>query len=278
MALLRRAQQQADVADVADPGGEKLTSEQLAVRQYRRLLLEEIDLDELSKLDATQRRVRLERVMSHLISRDGPVLSAHDRQVIIRRVVDEALGLGVLEPLLADPTVTEIMVNGYQSIYVERRGRLEKLDATFTNSAQLMQTIDRIVAGVNRRVDESSPMVDARLPSGERVNVIVPPLALDGPTMTIRRFPTPFTLDDLITKGSLDAATRDLLTACVRARFNIVVSGGTGTGKTTMLNALSGLIPDGDRIVTVEDSAELQLQQPHVIRLESRPALSLIHI
>lgn len=272
MALLRRAQQQADVADVADPGGEKLTSEQLAVRQYRRLLLEEIDLDELSKLDATQRRVRLERVMSHLISRDGPVLSAHDRQVIIRRVVDEALGLGVLEPLLADPTVTEIMVNGYQSIYVERRGRLEKLDATFTNSAQLMQTIDRIVAGVNRRVDESSPMVDARLPSGERVNVIVPPLALDGPTMTIRRFPTPFTLDDLITKGSLDAATRDLLTACVRARFNIVVSGGTGTGKTTMLNALSGLIPDGDRIVTVEDSAELQLQQPHVIRLESRPA------
>ena len=199
-------------------------------------------------------------------------MSASARQSLIRRVVDEALGLGVLEPLLADPSVTEIMVNGPNDVYVERRGRIQKLDMGFSNDAQLMQTIDRIVAAVNRRVDESSPMVDARLPTGERVNVIVPPLALDGPTMTIRRFPTPFTLDDLIRKGSLDPVARDFLTACVRARFNIVVSGGTGTGKTTMLNALSGLISDADRIVTIEDSAELQLQQPHVVRLESRPA------
>lgn len=254
------------------PDGDSLTNEQRAVRDYRRMLLEEIDLDELSRYDDTQKRVRLERVMSHLISRSGPVMSTVERQSIIRRVVDEALGLGVLEPLLADPSVTEIMVNGYKSVYVERRGRLEKLDLTFTSNDHLMQTIDRIVASVNRRVDESSPMVDARLASGERVNVIIPPLALDGPSLTIRRFPAPFSLFDLMDKGSLDKTTMQFLETCVRARFNIVVSGGTGTGKTTMLNALSGLIPNGDRIVTIEDSAELQLQQPHVVRLESRPA------
>lgn len=271
MALLKRVRpSQGDEFEF--DGGESLSAEQSAVREYRRMLLDEIDIDELSKYDATQRRVRLERVLSHLISKSGPVMSASARQSLIRRVVDEALGLGVLEPLLADPSVTEIMVNGPEAVYVERRGRLERLDMSFSNTAQLMQTIDRIVAGVNRRVDESSPMVDARLPTGERVNVIVPPLALDGPTLTIRRFPTPFALDDLIAKGSLDAASRDFLVSCVRSRFNIVVSGGTGTGKTTMLNALSGLIPDSDRIVTIEDSAELQLQQPHVVRLESRPA------
>lgn len=242
-----------------------------AASDYRRLLLEEIDLDELTKLDPTQQRVRLERVMSHLISQSGPVLSSRERQAIIRQVVDEALGLGILEPLLADPSVTEIMVNGPDDIFVERRGQLTKLDFGFSSSEQLMQTIDRIVAGVNRRVDESSPMVDARLPTGERVNVIVPPLALDGPAITIRRFPTPFAVADLVDKGSFTAAIGELLSACVRGRLNVVVSGGTGTGKTTLLNALSGQIPDSDRIVTIEDSAELQLQQPHVIRLESRP-------
>lgn len=252
--------------------GDSLTGEQRAVRDYRRMLLEEIDLDELSRYDDTQKRVRLERVMSHLISRSGPVMSTTERQSIIRRVVDEALGLGVLEPLLADPSVTEIMVNGHENVYVERRGKLEKLSLTFTSNDHLMQTIDRIVASVNRRVDESSPMVDARLVSGERVNVIIPPLALDGPSLTIRRFPAPFSLKDLMNKDSLDETTMKFLQICVKARFNIVVSGGTGTGKTTMLNALSGLIPNDDRIVTIEDSAELQLQQPHVVRLESRPA------
>nr|WP_022873204.1 CpaF family protein [Nesterenkonia alba] len=242
-----------------------------AVAEYHQLLVEEINLEELSRLDPAQQRVRLERVMSHLVSRQGPVLTSRERQTIIRRVVDEALGLGILEPLLADPSVTEIMVNGPDDIYVERSGRLEKLDYGFSSAGQLMQTIDRIVAGVNRRVDESSPMVDARLPTGERVNIIVPPLALDGAAVTIRRFPTPFTLDDLVDKGSFDQATSQLLTACVKARLNVVVSGGTGTGKTTLLNALSGQIPDEERIVTIEDSAELQLQQPHVIRLESRP-------
>ncbi|WP_300343909.1 CpaF family protein [Nesterenkonia sp.] len=243
-----------------------------AAAEYRRLLLEEIDLAELSRLEPTQQRVRLERVMSHLLSRRGPVLSGRERQAIIRQVVDEALGLGILEPLLADPTVTEIMVNGPDDIFVERAGRLERLEYGFSSNEQLMQTIDRIVAAVNRRVDESSPMVDARLPTGERVNVIVPPLSLDGAAVTIRRFPTPFTLSDLVDKGSFSLETSELLRACVRGRLNIVVSGGTGTGKTTLLNALSGQIPDRERIVTIEDSAELQLQQPHVIRLESRPA------
>ena len=249
-----------------------LTSEQRAVQDYRRLLLEEIDLGELARFDDAQKRVRLERVMSHLITQSGPVLSTVQRQKMIRRVVDEALGLGVLEPLLADPSITEIMVNGPTDVYVERRGTLEKIDVEFSSNDHLMQTIDRIVAGVNRRVDESSPMVDARLTTGERVNVIIPPLALNGPTLTIRRFPDPFSLSDLMRIGSLNEQTQELLSACVLGRFNIIVSGGTGTGKTTMLNALSGLIPDSDRIVTIEDSAELQLQQPHVIRLESRPA------
>ncbi|GAB3676906.1 CpaF family protein [Angustibacter aerolatus] len=242
------------------------------VARYRGLLLHEIDLGELSKLDAGQRRLRLERVMGHLLSREGPILTTGERQAIIRRVVDEALGLGILEPLLADPSVTEIMVNGHETIFVERAGVLQRLDAHFANEDQLMQTIDRIVAGVNRRVDESSPMVDARLATGERVNVIVPPLALDGPMLTIRRFPRAYSLAELVGKGAMDESTALLLGSLVRARVNVIVSGGTGTGKTTMLNALSGFIPGHERIITVEDAAELQLQQEHVIRLESRPA------
>jgi pilus assembly protein CpaF len=242
------------------------------VARYRSLLLHEIDLTELSKLDADQRRLRLERVMGHLLSREGPILSSGERQSIIRRVVDEALGLGILEPLLADPSVTEIMVNGHDTIFVERSGVLQRLDAHFASHDQLMQTIDRIVAGVNRRVDESSPMVDARLSTGERVNVIVPPLSLNGPVLTIRRFPRAYSLAELVAKGAMDESTAMLLGALVRARCSIIVSGGTGTGKTTMLNALSGFIPTHERIITVEDAAELQLQQDHVIRLESRPA------
>jgi pilus assembly protein CpaF len=178
----------------------------------------------------------------------------------------------VLELLLADDSVTEIMVNGTDEIYVERDGRIERADIAFSDESQLYQTIDRIVSQVNRRVDESSPMVDARLPSGERVNVIIPPLALRGPTMTIRRFPRLFTIDELVRIRSLDQATADLLRALVKARLNIVISGGTGAGKTTLLNALSSAVPDGERIITVEDNAELRLQQPHVVTLEARPA------
>ncbi|WP_133912656.1 CpaF family protein [Streptomyces sp. NBC_00582] len=241
------------------------------VSSYRTKLLEEIDLAEMSSLAAAERRARLERVLGHIISREGPVLSTGERSQLIRRVVDEALGLGILEPLLEDASITEIMVNGPDAIFVERGGRVEQLPLRFASNDQLMQTIERIVSTVNRRVDETNPMVDARLPSGERVNVIIPPLSLTGPTLTIRRFPRSFTLHELIRFGSLDEPMLHLLAGLVQAKFNVIVSGATGTGKTTLLNALSGLIPESERIITIEDSAELQLQQSHVIRLESRP-------
>ena len=239
---------------------------------YRRRLLEEVDLSEFAELSAPQRRARLERVVGRMVSREGPVLSTSERTRLIRQVIDEAIGLGVLEPLLADPTVTEIMVNGVDEVYVERDGRLTRSEIAFTDEAQLYQTIDRIVSQVNRRVDESSPMVDARLPTGERVNVIIPPLALKGPTLTIRRFPRLFTLDQLAGMGSVDKETVALLRAMVKAKLNVVISGGTGAGKTTMLNALSAAVPASERIITVEDNAELRLQQPHVVTLEARPS------
>ncbi|WP_393060165.1 CpaF family protein [Streptomyces sp. LN549] len=249
-----------------------LSEESRLVQVYRAKLLEEIDLAEMSALAAAERRARLERVLGHIISREGPVLSSMERSQLIRRVVDESLGLGILEPLLEDASISEIMVNGHDQVYVERRGRLELLPMRFSSNEQLMQTIERIVSTVNRRVDEANPMVDARLPSGERVNVIIPPLSLRGPILTIRRFPKAFTLQEMIGLGSLDEHMLMLLAGLVRAKFNVIVSGATGTGKTTLLNALSGLIPNGERIVTIEDSAELQLQQSHVITLESRPS------
>ncbi|WP_127132222.1 CpaF family protein [Georgenia sp. SYP-B2076] len=242
------------------------------VTKFKTRLLEEVDLEEVTALDLAKRRARLERVLARILSFEGPVMSSRERGRLIQRIVDDTVGLGVLEGLLADETVTEIMVNGAKDIFVERRGRIERVPTTFASEAQLYQTIDRIVSSVNRRVDESSPMVDARLATGERVNVIIPPLAMDGPTLTIRRFPQPFRMGDLVAKGTLDEPLALLLAAMVRARCNILVSGGTGSGKTTFLNALSGLIPDGERIVTIEDAAELSLQQPHVVRLESRPS------
>ncbi|WP_405795209.1 CpaF family protein [Streptomyces sp. NBC_01506] len=248
------------------------SEESLLVGVYRAKLLEEIDLAEMSALAAAERRARLERVLGHIISREGPVLSSGERSQLIRRVVDEALGLGILEPLLEDASISEIMVNGHEQVFVERGGRLEMLPMRFASNEQLMQTIERIVSTVNRRVDEANPMVDARLPSGERVNVIIPPLSLSGPILTIRRFPRAFTLQEMISLGSLDDQMMMLLSGLVRAKFNLIVSGATGTGKTTLLNSLSGLIPDGERIVTIEDSAELQLQQKHVITLETRPS------
>lgn len=247
-------------------------ADDVLVADFREKLLDEIDLTELSKLDLAQRRARLERVMTHLVASRGPLLSSRERTSLIRRVVAEALGLGVLEPLLADDAVTEIMVNGPDRIFVERLGRIEQAKERFVSNEQLLQTIDRIVSTVNRRVDESSPMVDARLRTGERVNVILPPLALDGPVVTIRKFPRPFTMDQLVGMGTTDERTAAILAACVRARLNILVSGGTGSGKTTLLNSLSSFIPERERIVTIEDAAELSLQQSHVIRLESRPA------
>ncbi|CAN5657131.1 CpaF family protein [soil metagenome] len=255
-----------NLEQVVTDSGEKHT-----VALYRRKLLEEVDLNELAALSHSQRRARLERVVGHILTREGPVLTTAERSSLIRRIVDESLGLGVLEPLINDETITEIMVNGPADIWIERDGRLEKVNARFADEHQLYLTIDRIVSAVNRRVDESSPMVDARLPSGERVNVIIPPLALTGPTLTIRRFPRAYSLKELMDLGAMDDAIAGLISSFVRAKFNIIVSGGTGTGKTTLLNALSEFIPEGERIVTIEDSAELQLKQPHVISLESRP-------
>ncbi|SEP70490.1 CpaF family protein [Microlunatus flavus] len=248
------------------------------VRRFKQILLEEVDLQELSRLSNDERRARLERVLAHLISREGVILSSRERSALVRRVVDEAVGLGVLEPLLADDTISEIMINGHETVYVERFGRVERIPSGFTSEAQLLQTIDRIVSAVNRRVDEASPMVDARLPAdarlprGARVNVVLPPLAVDGPSVTIRLFPKAYGLPELLQRGTLDAPTADLLSTCVRARLNIIVSGGTASGKTTMLNALSQFVPARERIVTVEDAAELSLNQDHVIRLETRPA------
>ena len=260
---------------VAQPqGGRQQTagSREDLVALYRTRLLDEIDLEEVAGLELAQQRARLERVLSRLLSLEGPVMSPRERAWLIKRVIDDAVGLGVLEPLIADHSVTEIMVNGMEDVFIERAGRIERVPTRFTSEAELYQLIDRIVSSVNRRVDESSPMVDARLPGGERVNVIIPPLALDGPSITIRRFPQPFRLPDLVARNSLPQEAADLLGALVAARFNILVSGGTGSGKTTFLNALSGMISDRERIITIEDAAELSLQQPHVVRLEARPA------
>lgn len=249
-----------------------LSSREELVALYRNRLLDQVDLDEVANLDLPQQRARLERILSRLLSLEGPVMSSRERSWLIKRVIDEAVGLGILEPLIADSSITEIMVNGIHDIFVERAGKIERIPTHFTSETDLYQLIDRIVSSVNRRVDESSPMVDARLSGGERVNVIIPPLALNGPTITIRRFPQPFKLPDLVARRSLPQLAADLLTLLVEGRLNILVSGGTGSGKTTFLNALSGLIADYERIITIEDAAELSLQQPHVVRLEARPA------
>ena len=192
---------------------------------------------------------------------------------MLEQITDEILGLGPLEPLLRDETITEVMVNGPQQVYIEREGRLELTNVTFQNDEHVMKIIQRIIAPIGRRVDESSPMVDARLADGSRVNAIIPPLSLVGPVITIRKFSaTPFTVDDLIRFGTATPEMFEFLEACVKARLNIFVSGGTGSGKTTMLNILSSFIPDDERIVTIEDAAELQLRQEHVITLEARPS------
>ncbi len=237
----------------------------------RERLVRELDFEELRPLGPQQRRARLERTLTRIIAASPYVFTSARRLSLIRQVVDEALGLGVLEPLLEDRSITEIMVNGTDEIWIERAGVVERIDASFSSESQLFNVIDRIVNRVNRRVDEASPMVDARLPSGERVNVVIPPLALGGPTITIRRFPRMYTMAELVRLGSLDDDAADLLRACVKGKLNVIVSGGTGSGKTTFLNALSAAIPGSERIVTIEDSAELVLQQPHTVRLEGRP-------
>jgi pilus assembly protein CpaF len=207
-----------------------------------------------------------------LVEREAALLDPADREELVARVAERSFGLGPLEPLLRDTEVDEIMVNGTAPVWVERAGRLERTDACFTSEAELRHVIERILAPLGRRVDEAEPLCDARLPDGSRVNVVIPPLALDGPVLTVRRFPRrSLSADELVRLGTLVPALRDLLAAAVKSRLTILVCGGTGSGKTTTLNALSSFVPAGERIVTIEDTAELRLQQPHVVRLEARP-------
>ncbi|HXP19695.1 MAG TPA: CpaF family protein, partial [Streptosporangiaceae bacterium] len=223
-------------------------------------------------LDQAELELQVTQTLQAVLQRDETPLTAADRSRIAQEVADEILGHGPLEPYLRDPDVSEIMVNGHDQIYVERDGRLYPVAAAFTDESHLRRTIDKIVARVGRRVDESSPMVDARLPDGSRVNAVVPPIALDGSLLTIRKFAVdPFTVGDLIGFGTMTGPVAEILDACVRGRLNIVIGGGTGSGKTTTLNVLSSFVPADERIVTIEDAAELQLRQEHVLRMESRP-------
>ena len=216
---------------------------------------------------------RVMRAVMEQLAIDRTPLTREERRQIVADIADDILGYGPLEPFLRDDTVTEIMVNGPEKVYVERTGKIESTDATFVDDSHVMRIIDKIVSQIGRRIDESSPMVDARLPDGSRVNAIIPPLALRGPTLTIRKFSRdPYTMDDLIEFGSITPRAAHFLSACVKGKLNILISGGTGTGKTTLLNAMSSFVPADERIVTIEDAAELQLQQDHVITLESRPA------
>jgi pilus assembly protein CpaF len=228
------------------------------------------------KLDLSNQvevRRQIEELFGRIADEEGLALTRAERVRMLEQITDEILGLGPLEPLLRDETLTEVMVNGPQQVYIEREGKLELTNVTFQNDEHVMRIIQRIIAPIGRRVDESSPMVDARLADGSRVNAIIPPLSLVGPVITIRKFAaTPYTVDDLIRFGTATPEMFEFLEACVKARLNIFVAGGTGSGKTTMLNILSSFIPDDERIVTIEDAAELQLRQEHVITLEARPS------
>jgi len=242
-------------------------------RSLHYLLIEEMG-SELAEAGADEvaLRQRVERKLNELIGRETTPLSAADKREIITDVIDNILGYGPIQTLLEDTGITEVMVNGPSSIYVERQGRIYETDRRFIDEGHLLRIIDKIVGQVGRRIDESSPMVDARLPDGSRVNAVIHPLAINGPMLTIRKFSAePFTMDDLIGFGTVDVRLAAFLEACVRGRLNILISGGTGTGKTTLLNVVSGFIPSDERIVTIEDAAELRLSQDHVLRLESRP-------
>jgi pilus assembly protein CpaF len=242
-------------------------------RHIHSKLVEKLDLSRVSDLagDTLRREIRL--VVERLCDTENPLLNRMERERLIDEVLDETFGFGPLEMLLKDPTISDILVNGPHKVYVERRGKLEKTDVKFRDSDHLLQIIDRIVSKVGRRVDETSPMVDARLPDGSRVNAIIPPLALDGPTLSIRRFGTnPLKLEDLLNYKAFTPEMAMLMEAAIKARLNIIISGGTGCGKTTLLNTLSSFIPPDERIVTIEDAAELQLQQDHIVRLETRPS------
>jgi pilus assembly protein CpaF len=244
---------------------------QLRVKLHQKLV-ERLNVQNLRTMPANVVRQECRSLIRDLFQTEKGLLTSAEQERLMDDIMDETFGLGPLEGLLKDPTITDILVNRFDQIFVERRGQLERSEVQFRDNAHLRQIIDRIVVQVGRRIDETSPMVDARLADGSRVNAIIPPLSLDGPAMSIRRFGVnPLTVDDLIRQGSVPPMVVEFLAAAVMARCNILISGGTGSGKTTLLNCLSRYIPERERIITIEDAAELQLQQPHVVRLETRP-------
>jgi pilus assembly protein CpaF len=244
---------------------------ELKTRLHTRVL-DDVDLESLNRLTDEVAREQVTTLIRDMLQREKTPLALTERQKLVAEIVDELFGLGPIQPLLDDPTVADILVNGANTVYVERHGVLERTDIRFNDNQHLMRIIERIVSRVGRRVDESSPMVDARLQDGSRVNAIIPPLALDGPTLSIRRFGRDrLTAADLLANNTLTSPMLELLKATVKGKLNVLISGGTGAGKTTLLNVLSAFIPESERIVTIEDAAELQLKQDHVVRLETRP-------
>ncbi len=257
---------------LADDLGSNQQGFQEMKSRLHRMLINRMDLTKLRSLEPEQLHDEVARIATSLLAHEDTPLSSVERERLIHEVRHELFGLGPLEQLLADTTISDILVNSPYNIYIERGGKLERTNIEFKDSEHLMRVIERIVSSVGRRIDESSPMVDARLKDGSRVNAIIPPLALDGPVLSIRRFgANPLRMDKLIEKEALTPDMAQLFEMCVHARLNVLISGGTGAGKTTLLNALSAYIPMEQRIVTIEDSAELQMQQPHVVRLETRP-------
>ncbi|WP_175903518.1 CpaF family protein [Burkholderia seminalis] len=270
---LHRAQ---PVSAGSEPAGPAHSSVRDAYQKLRReihlTVLERVELERLSRMPQDQVRMEIGALIARILDEERLPANDIERRQLAIDVYDEMFGFGPLEALLRDPGISDILVNTYRQVYVERCGQLELTDVTFYDDAHLMKVIEKIVSRVGRRIDESSPMVDARLPDGSRVNAIIPPSAIDGPLMSIRRFAVnPLKMDDLVRFHSLTPPMAELLDALSRAKVNVLVSGGTGSGKTTLLNILSGYIPRNERIVTIEDAAELQLQQPHVLRLETRP-------
>jgi len=238
-----------------------------------RKLLNRLNLEALAHVERPRAESEIRTLLSQLLTEESAPLSLGERETLFAEVLDDVFGLGPLEPLLRDPSISDILVNTCSHVFVERGGVLERVSASFQDNAHLLRIIDRIVSRVGRRVDDSSPMVDARLPDGSRVNAIIAPLAVDGPLLSIRRFPAErLKANDLVSLGAMTAPMLEFLSHCVRARLNCLISGGTGAGKTTLLNVLSSFISERERIVTIEDAAELQLHQEHVARLETRPA------
>ena len=276
-AELALAQQDEDdsfglAGDDFDSVDDQETEFQLVKAEIHRQVIGKIDLSLIGTMNEGDLRFEIRRAGEQILHDRSDLLNAEERERLINEIIDETFGLGPLEPLFHDDSITDILINGPTTVYVERRGRLEKSQVRFANDDHLLKIVQRIVSAVGRRVDETSPMVDARLPDGSRVNAIIPPLALDGTLVSIRRFGAqPLRAKDLLANESITDCMLKFLSACVRGRLNVLISGGTGSGKTTFLNILSGYIPPDERVATVEDAAELQLQQPHVIRMETRP-------